>query len=330
MPTTQYLKNTLKDIIHSRSSIKDELPIFDKPEFLKKINKLQDTQLKNYALDFVNNGYVVVKNSVSHEDIDKAIEEFYSWKNRNQKNFLPVFYKEKDRLDRIVNIQSALPAFKALFYNNTSLELQDFLFQKKTSFYTSLFFEIGSSQDIHRDIPFFWTKPAYYYFGTWLALESTDKDNGPLVVLPGSHKIHPQNIDRASIAKMKYGDHDKIDPMDMELWYAYQSKIQDLCNQKSIEPQEVYVNKGDTIIWHPLLAHGGAQIMDPNRTRLSLVVHTTPHDVPVFHQDVFFNPKSKVRSNSGFTYENINNRHIPKNTTLNIGHHESFDFGSLK
>lgn len=310
--------------------IEEKLPVFDQKEFKDLVEKLEEGAFKKNILFFIQNGYVIINNSVSTERIDNAVNEFNSWKQRNGHKFLDTFFKTGNLLDRVINIQSNLPAFKELFAFNSSLEYQDFLFQTKTCFYTSLFFEIGSAQDIHRDEPYFWTQPAHNYFGTWLALEDTDETNGPLIVVPGSHKLVPELIDKMKIVNDKYPDLEKINPSDMELWFGYQSELQKLCTENGLEIIEVHVKKGDTIIWHPLLAHGGAQIKDAKKTRMSFVVHTTPHDIPVFGLDVFYNPDKEVKLNSGFSYETINGREIPIHGGMNIGHKDNFDYSTLK
>ena len=88
-----------------------------------------------------------------------------------------------------MNIHATLPQFWPLFSTNKALQIQDYLFGMENILYTSLFFETGTSQAIHRDTPLFWTKPANMYFGTWLAFEKTDFENGPLIVIPGSHRL---------------------------------------------------------------------------------------------------------------------------------------------
>jgi hypothetical protein len=51
---------------------------------------------------------------------------------------------------------------------------------------------------------------------------------------------------------------------------------------------DVHVKKGEVILWHPLLPHGGGEIKDPTRTRHSLVSDTVPEMTPVYRMDVFF------------------------------------------
>jgi ectoine hydroxylase-related dioxygenase (phytanoyl-CoA dioxygenase family) len=167
------------------------------------------------------------------------------------------------------------------------------------------------------------------YFGTWTALESTDAANGPLIVIPGSHRL--PLLDRNAIAHERYQDLSEIKDMDDDLWSAYQHRINDICQEKGLVAEEVHVEKGDTIIWHPLLAHGGAKIQDQSRTRLSFVVHTTPRNTPVYHTDVFFDVNRRVRKKAPWSYDQFEGRWIMRSNSLTIGHaHQDFDFSQLR
>jgi phytanoyl-CoA hydroxylase len=311
-----------------KERILDQPATFDTPEFRAKI--VGDTQMndsvKKNVLEVIDNGFTVVKNSVDADLVDSAVRQFVDWKERN-KAALKQFFKYDEMLDRIINIQDTLPIFDDLFSLNRALKVQDILFGKKTCLHSSLFFEVGSAQNIHRDIPLFWTNPANSYFGTWLALESTDTNNGPLQVIKGSHKL--PLLERKEIASTVYEDPNEIKDIDDDLWNIYQSKIQETCLANGLKVEEVYVEKGDTIIWHPLLAHGGAQYKDKSRTRLSYVIHTTPDNVPVFHTDVFFNPEKKVVKYKQGDYRAYKGRNISVGK-LSIGHKSDFDFDTLK
>ena len=74
----------------------------------------------------------------------------------------------------------------------------------ETALYTSLLFERGSQQKLHRDSPLFVTRPEGCYLGVWAALEDTDGENGPLLVVPGSHRLPP--LDLHAMASELYGE----------------------------------------------------------------------------------------------------------------------------
>jgi len=164
------------------------------------------------------------------------------------------------------------------------------------------------------------------YFGTWLALEDVDSENGPLVVYPGSHKL--PLFDRNSFLKKIGRNSNDVKDIDEELWKEYQ----DFCSQESARKgfvlHEVHVKKGDTIIWHPLLVHGGKEIINKSRTRLSFIAHVTPYNTPVFHMNIFFNKQSVVPKNAPWKYHMLNNRYI-MNSSLVINHVSDFDYTKL-
>jgi phytanoyl-CoA hydroxylase len=63
-------------------------------------------------------------------------------------------------------------------------------------------------------------------------------------------------------------------------------------------PKEVFsAKKGDALIWHADLAHGGRPITDPSLTRRSVVGHLSPLSV-----GRSAHPRSKVRRKHGSLY----------------------------
>lgn len=136
-------------------------------------------------------GFVVLRNAVPNKYIDDALDEVDTFKKVNfdwlrKKNVL-----HNDRLFRVINLHLILPALRNLFSfsSKIALDLTDCHFKEKSTVYTSLYFETGSQQPLHRDTPYFHTTPPYRYMGFWIALEDTDLNNGCLNVVPRSHKI---------------------------------------------------------------------------------------------------------------------------------------------
>jgi phytanoyl-CoA hydroxylase len=322
-PIANYIKAIFREEI-----IKGEAPWYDSDQAFEQFEKdIKDPFLKSKVIDMATKGYCVIENSVDRNQIDLALESYLSWKKRNQESLKP-FMRNDIAVDRIINIHNTLAEFAPLFSKNKALEVQDYLYKKETNLYTSLFFEQGSTQGIHRDIPVFWTTPGCQYFGTWVALEDTDAQNGPLIVMPKGHKI--PTIDRGKIGREFYKNPNDIPSQNEDMWNSYQEKVRESCKNAGIVEEQVHVKKGDTIIWHPLLPHGGAPIVDWSRTRYSLVVHTTPVDVPIYHQDVFFNPNKRVLKKAKWGYDTINGRKLAQTGQLSIGHGSTFDFSSLK
>jgi ectoine hydroxylase-related dioxygenase (phytanoyl-CoA dioxygenase family) len=188
--------------------------------------------------------------------------------------------------------------------------------------YTSLFYERGSAQEVHRDTPVFVTRPEYRYFGTWVALEDTDPDNGPLVVVRGGHLL--PEIDREGIARSFCANLDDVPALSNDMWVSYQHEVAAQCARAGLGTDPVCAKMGDTIIWHPQAPHGGAPIRDLRRTRFSLVMHSTPLGVPVYRQDVFFNPSKPVSDRAPWNYVSRGRRRYADFREISFGHVRSY------
>ena len=233
-------------------------------------------------------GYAVVKSGISQDHCSRAIAAFRVWVEQNKE------YAESRRLPdghfpRFVNFHSISDPVLDLFAENrAALELQDLVFGARAALYTSLFYERGSAQDIHRDVPYFCTYPRDLYLGVWVALEAATLTNGPLMMIPGGHAV--ANVDPVEVATKHFGGKlpVSVPPIDDGLWVAYQSRVTEECFARGLNRVVAPLEAGDTLIWHPLLPHGGSPIVDARLTRFSVVFHTTPENVPVYQGDVFF------------------------------------------
>ena len=110
---------------------------------------------------------------------------------------------------RIGNLHAAMPELVPLFTRNPIwLQVQDVLFGAPTALDTSLFYEVGSEQSMHRDTPLFTTRPEYLYFGSTVYFEPTSDENGCLEVMEGGHLL--PELDRGSIALRRFGSLDEL------------------------------------------------------------------------------------------------------------------------
>jgi phytanoyl-CoA hydroxylase len=263
-------------------------------------------------------GIVRIEGSIEPAKIDDLLLRFRAFEKKNSSIFKN--YVDQDgHYPRIINIHAVFPDFAELFTRNPkALELLDAIFGEESAIYTSLFFARGTAQDIHRDTPYFATKPEYAYFGVWVALEDTDEYNGPLMVIKGGHLVDELDLD--AIASKYFPDPVNIDPNSPHLWMEYQAGVQAACAAKGLVVEKVMAKKGDTIIWHPQAPHGGSPILDMKRTRLSMVMHVTPVGVPVYKQDVFFNPRRDVSHSAEWSYIDFDGRKYANLLQMSFGH----------
>jgi ectoine hydroxylase-related dioxygenase (phytanoyl-CoA dioxygenase family) len=147
-------------------------------------------------------------------------------------------------------------------------DLLDAAFGYPAVVYSSLIFVKGTEQDVHRDSPYFATSPEGFFFGVWFALEDIHPDSGPLRYYRGGHRVP---ADRSGSVE-GYGD-----------------SVEAACRAQGLELAVLPpVQKGDVVLWHPDLPHGGSPIADPDRTRKSMVVHYKAGTAPLHGVEVFF------------------------------------------
>jgi len=133
----------------------------------------------------------------------------------------------------------------------------------------SLNFEFGSQQDYHFDTFYMPSPTPNKMVASWIALENATPDNGPLSYYPGSHKITPYNFSNGTTVAIN-------DEMG-----AFNEYINKEIEQHGLSPETLLAEKGDVLIWHSQLFHGGSPIKDKSKTRKSLVTHYfTNEDFP--------------------------------------------------
>ena len=149
-------------------------------------------------------------------------------------------------------------AIKDIACSEEILALLSTLYGRRGFPFQTLNFLQGSQQKAHSDTIHFSSNPAHFMCGVWVALEDVDEDNGPLIYYPGSQKLPIYTIEQ--IGGRDYTTH-------------YEPFITQTLAKASYERQTAPMKKGDVFIWSANLIHGGASIINPQRTRLSQVTH---------------------------------------------------------
>jgi len=268
--------------------------------------------------ELMREGVTKIEGGFPEGTIQELREGLHSFIDKNEK----FFGQHRDELGhyvRVVNLHLAFKPLLKLFTDNpTALEVQDRFFGKPSSIYTSLYFERGTGQPIHRDTPVFATRPEYQYLGVWVAIEEANDQNGQLMVIRGGHLV--PELDREALALEKYGSLENIPKMDNDMWVIYQKSVHQSCLDRGLKVEEISANPGDVIIWHPQLPHGGSPIKDMKRSRESFVMHTTPIGVPVYHQDVFFNPRKIYPETAPWVYMDEGDRKYAAHQWVDFAH----------
>ncbi len=281
-------------------------------------------EVREYLRELNEEGFVVIRGGFPEGVVEEVLASVKSVLSRNAS----IFGKHIDgdgHYPRIINLHTLHAALLRLFTENAAaLAVQDAFFDARTSLYTSLYYERGSAQSIHRDTPYFCTRPEYRYLGVWVALEDANELNGCLEAVRKGHLV--PELDREAIALEHYKTLDEIPPGapagEDVLWDIYQTRVMQACSERGLRPELVKAQAGDVVIWHPQLPHGGSQIQDLRRTRHSFVMHVTPEGTPVYQQDVFFNPRKPMPEKAKWSYRKCAGRKYADFHNIDIGHRE--------
>ncbi len=258
-----------------------------------------DKQLEAIGTSMINDGFVLLPGVISGEECDAVVRDY----GRFIDDLGDEVDRHKDasgRLLRVVNFHLTSGAAAKVGSAPQLMRVLDFLFGEDASIYSSLYFEYGSQQPIHRDSPFFETFPRNLFFGVWIALEDISADAGPLMYVPGGHRFDcdPHAIYDKVAARLPDALPDQLINESLEQYYG------DVIRAASDfeMPTRAVLKKGDVAIWHPQLPHGGSPAVDPGMTRRSMVFHCSPSSRQVYQQDVFFSHRGSAPApRYGFT-----------------------------
>lgn len=223
------------------------------------------SQLKQWST----NGFIHLKNYFTQEQADavnKAVDELIHQKH------LPVTHDNK-----VMFGYKHSPVIKEVMHDKGLLQLLSFILDKETVPFQTLNFVKGSGQRAHSDSIHMTTYPLGYLIASWIALEDINENAGPLFYYPGSHKLpYLLNDDFENYSsRFKLGNKDYTD---------YEDLVEDILSKTSYRKKIFLPQKGDVLIWHANLIHGGMPVVNPELTRKSMVIHYYAKDVVKYHE----------------------------------------------
>lgn len=228
-----------------------------------------DPAIKSEILNWSAHGYAILRGFYSPEKViwindmlDKLI----------QKKVLSV--KDKRKFMFAVKYSEELKNTVSPMHLVNILEI---LMGKELELYQSVNFLQGSEEPAHSDFIHMSTYPYGNLIAVWIALEDINEENGALFYYPGSHKL-----DYVMKGDFAHGGDQCF--LGKNTKQKYLEKIAEKIQENAFEKKVFCASKGDVIIWHANLLHGGGILIDPNRTRKSMVLHYYAKDVIRYHE----------------------------------------------
>lgn len=241
------------------------VPLVDSPFFEQIFSQLTlDKKTKKLVKRFAEQGYVIID--------DLGIENIAETTDRIVKDLTPI-YGDKGKVesawiyhDRIQDAWTFNQDVKEIATSPKIINLLKILYQREPIPFQTLNFKFGTQQSTHSDSIHFSSMPARFMCGVWVALEDIDANNGPLHYYPGSHKLPMFDLNDLGITGSYQNKPYDVYPI-------YEEFLQSLIKHNGLEKVELYVKKGQALIWAANLLHGGSPVLDKNRTRYSQVTH---------------------------------------------------------
>lgn len=281
---------------------------------------------KPYAQEFIEKGYCIIPRAIDESLIALVNHQINAFRKRNDGLLDTYSLLVEGMLNRVVNLHFSVTSLQQVFCQAMSAGAEVVDFYGRATLYTSLFFELGSQQALHRDTPYFYSGVDEGYMGVWVALDDVNENNGALIVVEGSHKLPEPDL---IALREKFHPGEKVPPSSPALFDAYNQVLCDAAKACGLSTNVCNVNRGDMILWHPSTLHGGLHHNDKSRTRRSFVMHITPKNMPIKHMDYFFD-RSKVINPVEKTYLPIgSDRLISAGDQIDFRHVKSFSSKEL-
>jgi phytanoyl-CoA hydroxylase len=166
---------------------------------------------------------------------------------------------------------------RAIFENRELARLCALIFGRPARPGYTINFMYGSEQPLHQDTAVFNVMPPNYLIGAWIACEDVTEDAGPLVLYPKSHR-EPlfDKFDNYPQTNLRTAP-----PQVMDEYHEHVARTSERYERLTFLPE-----KGDALLWHGMIIHGGSALRNPERTRRSYVIHYVPPGMDVSEQVV--------------------------------------------
>ena len=226
---------------------------------------------QNELLNWSTKGYAVLESFFDNsevESVNQYIEQII------QDQSVQFRYDHSSRLMNAIKVDSDL---KDTVCNSRLENILGMLLGKDINCFQSINFLKGSQQKAHSDSIHMTTFPLGYLIAGWIALEDISEEQGPLFIYPGSHKLE-------YVLNKDFNPSTNYFFLGKGSYRKYEAAMEKVIEVNQFEKKILHIKKGDLVLWHANLIHGGATITNPNSTRKSMVLHYLANDVIKYHE----------------------------------------------
>lgn len=255
-----------KDFAHLPAS--DRKLYYDKLTATPFFNALSNEDRES-AIRYDDNGYMILRNFLSEEKVDKINVEIDKLMEEGTLKF-----RYGGKLMFAIHHSEII---RNIGNDKNFLEFLSILLDGKAKLFQSINFINGSQQKTHSDSIHMTTYPLGGLLGVWIALEDVDETNGALHYIPGSHKL-------PYFLNSDYDNEGTALKIGKKSYKAYEEFLENKVKELGLRKEVFRAKKGDLLIWHANILHGGEPHTDKNKTRKSLVYHFFDEESVCYHE----------------------------------------------
>ena len=249
----------------------DALEILSKREKKGLYSKEEAAQIRLW----IKNGFLIIPGAVSTGIADRVlsdIEKIFDGKipgglMEAGPQIIPALPEHREQRLKGLDIYTVSAAAREAIFAPKIGEFLARIFEKPPMVFQSLQFQGGQEQPHHRDSAYVKVEPLMRFAAAWIALEDIRPGSGELEYFPGSHRVEDYLFPGGSQWHTHGQEH--------EDFYRH---LREGVAASGLKAEKFRGKKGDALLWHADLVHGGGKIEDHSFTRRSLVAHYCPFD----------------------------------------------------
>lgn len=256
---------------------------------------------------FREHGWLKLEQAVPHALIDKLLSDVESaWSDLPPQLVLkkglsvPVPMREMADIPgfrgesvRYLDFHNASEAAAEIMMLPAALRFVGLCFGEQVAAMQTLLFENGTQQGDHQDFAFVHSLRPACLIGAWVALEDTQMDAGPLFYWDRSHREVPKYVFAdGSVLAEGNGEHVR----------AFERYLGKTARDLGLDRLVFAPQKGDLLLWHSALVHGGMPRNNPALTRRSIVSHYTTLAAYPYDRRAPNDPPQRIERNGGVYY----------------------------
>jgi hypothetical protein len=225
------------------------------------------------------NGYVILPGLVDPHTLDAVWAAYEKAIQTGRLQLQPESAGEQDPYPgRYLNPHKKLGAFCRILKHVELLRVIRLFMEREPKPLQTIASHKGSQQGLHSDSIHMTTYPLGYLTAAWIAFEDIHPDCGPLVYYPGSHRLpyvfsKDVGIGKDDLKNLGYATYKE----------RYEPCVRQLVKEHGLEAHYFHAKKGDVLIWHANLIHGGSPRKNLELSRRSAVCHFFVKNAFVYH-----------------------------------------------